>query len=105
MKSKSRIIFEDQYGTRVERAVDSGATVLEIAVENSVDISHSCGGMGTCGTCRIHLFVLNGQSIERNEVEQEMANDRGFEVDERLSCQPECPKTEYEWLIQFKSVE
>ena len=105
MKSKSRIIFEDQYGARVEREVDSGATVLEIAVENSVDISHSCGGMGTCGTCRIHLSVLSGQPPERNEIEQEMAIDRGFRPDERLSCQLECPDTSFEWCMQFTNAE
>ena len=105
MKSKSRITFEDQYGTTVEREVDAGATVLEIAVENSVDISHSCGGMGTCGTCRIHLSILSGQPLERNEIEREMATDRGFLADERLSCQLECPETPFEWVIQFTSVE
>lgn len=105
MKSKSRIIFEDQYGARVEREVDPGGTVLEIAVENSVDISHSCGGMGSCGTCRIHLSVLSGPTLERNEIEQEMANARGFQTDERLSCQLECPETQFEWLIQFTTAE
>ncbi|MBL7688499.1 MAG: (2Fe-2S)-binding protein [Bdellovibrionaceae bacterium] len=105
MKSKSRIVFEDQYGSRVEREVDAGSTVLEIAVENSVDISHSCGGMGTCGTCRIHLSVLSGQPLARNEIEQEMATDRGFQTDERLSCQVECPKTQFEWLVRFTSAE
>ena len=105
MKSKSRIIFEDQYGARVEREVDSGATVLEIAVENSVDISHSCGGMGTCGTCRIRLTVLSGEHPARSEIEQEMATDRGFQAEERLSCQLDCPDTSFEWLIQFTSAE
>ncbi|MEN0059985.1 MAG: 2Fe-2S iron-sulfur cluster-binding protein [Bdellovibrio sp.] len=62
-------------------------TVLDVAVRGGVDLPHSCGGNGTCGTCRVR--VLKGlESLEpRNEIEQEMAQDRNFDEDERLSCQ------------------
>ncbi len=105
MKSKSRIIFEDQFGVSVELQSGPGKTVLEIAVENSVDISHSCGGMGSCGTCCVRLAVLGGVNPVRNEIEQEMATDRGFEAEERLSCQIECPAAPSVWMIRFKSEE
>jgi 2Fe-2S ferredoxin len=63
-------------------------TVLEAALSGGVDLAHSCGGMGSCGTCRV--IVLEPSSCEiapRNEIEQEMAEDRGFRAEERLACQ------------------
>lgn len=69
-----------------------GETLLEACLAAKIDINHSCGGFGTCGTCRI--FVLKGLADleSRNEVEMEMALDRGFKEDERLACQT-IPKT------------
>lgn len=61
--------------------------LLEILVENSVEISHSCGGMGSCGTCRVFITSRVGELPQRTEVENEIANDRGFTSHERLSCQ------------------
>jgi 2Fe-2S ferredoxin len=62
-------------------------TILEALLENKIEIDHTCGGMGTCGTCRI--FVQKGlEKFElRNEIESEIAADRGFTENERLSCQ------------------
>lgn len=75
-------------------------TLLDLAVENSVDLPHSCGGMGTCGTCRVRLKVEIGPCPERNEIECEMANERGFASDERLSCQLEIPGGEFKWTAE-----
>jgi len=62
-------------------------SVLELALANRLPIEHSCGGMGTCGTCRIFVNLKQGQLPERNEVEAEMARDRNFLPHERLACQ------------------
>lgn len=61
--------------------------ILESALKAGIDISHSCGGMGTCGTCRI--IIREGLDLlpRRNELEQEMASDRNFSPEERLACQ------------------
>ena len=72
-------------------------SLLDIAVENSVDLPHSCGGMGSCGTCRVRLIVTKGPTPERGDVEAEMASERGFLDDERLSCQLEIPNEEFAW--------
>lgn len=62
-------------------------SVLEVALREDVAIAHSCGGMGTCGTCRIEIeSPLNGLA-PRNEIEKEMALDRGFGDTIRLACQ------------------
>ena len=79
------------------------STVLDISVDNSVGISHSCGGMGTCGTCCSRVQFLRGPVPERNEIEAEMASERGFRSDERLVCQVEIPQEDFEWVVTVDS--
>lgn len=64
-------------------------SVLEVAVREGLALDHTCGGFGTCGTCRI--FVRKGleKLPPRNEIEAEIAEDRGFQDFERLACQTE----------------
>ena len=60
--------------------------LLQLLIDNKVSINHSCGGFGTCGTCRV--IVSNHELLPpRNPIEAEMANDRGFAPNERLACQ------------------
>ena len=66
---------------------EAGATILEVAENNQLPLSHSCGGMASCGTCRIHVEVGLEKFAPRNDLESEMAEDRGFQKTERLSCQ------------------
>jgi ferredoxin len=62
-------------------------SVLEVALSGGVPLEHSCGGMGTCTSCRV--FVVGDLQLagERTELEIEMAESRGFTPDERLGCQ------------------
>ncbi|MBO9667998.1 MAG: (2Fe-2S)-binding protein [Bdellovibrio sp.] len=64
-------------------------SILEVALREGIPLNHTCGGFGTCGTCRV--FVREGleKLPPRNEVEAEMAADRGFTEVERLACQNE----------------
>jgi 2Fe-2S ferredoxin len=64
-----------------------GETILEACLRNHFDIDHSCGGMGTCGTCRV--VVEKGLELFEapEEIEQEIIRDRQFQQNERLSCQ------------------
>lgn len=63
-------------------------TILELALKNGVGMDHSCGGNGTCGTCRVFIEVPSGSTLPvREELELEMAEDRGFQENERLACQ------------------
>ena len=64
-------------------------TVLECLLSHGIAINHSCGGNGTCGTCRIYIPNFRDLSLHRNELEQEMAIDRGFSESEKLACQTE----------------
>ena len=62
-------------------------TVLEAALAAGIKIPHSCGGMGSCGTCRVVVMSGADGLEQRSEVELEMSDARGFREDERLSCQ------------------
>ncbi len=63
------------------------STLLDVALNNKVDLDHSCGGMGSCGTCRIIVLEGLDRLEERGELEQDIANDREFHKEERLACQ------------------
>ena len=73
----------------VDILVKDEMSVLELALNNNVDIDNSCGGSGSCGTCRIFIKQNLDKLEPRNDTEQAMADDRGFSVDERLACQIE----------------
>ena len=64
-----------------------GESVLEALLARKIELDHSCGGNGTCGTCRI--FIVSGLENlpPRNEIENEFADERGFAANERLACQ------------------
>ncbi|HEX7674528.1 MAG TPA: 2Fe-2S iron-sulfur cluster-binding protein [Bdellovibrio sp.] len=64
-------------------------SVLELALRVGLPLNHTCGGFGTCGTCMV--FVRKGleKLPPRNEIEAELASDRGFSDEERLCCQME----------------
>lgn len=62
------------------------ASLLDLLIRGKAPIQHTCGGYGTCGTCRVMVDQAHLLS-PRNEIEQEMAQDRGFIETERLACQ------------------
>lgn len=66
-----------------------GQSLLEICLKNKVPIDHSCEGMASCGTCRVVITEGLENLPERNMLEQEMSDDRGFKPEERLACQLE----------------
>ncbi len=75
-----------------EKAVEirTEATFLELALKHRIPISHTCDGMGTCGTCLIR-FDQGAEKLEpRNEIEQEIADARDLPANERLACQTTC---------------
>lgn len=63
-----------------------GETLLECLIRHKVKINHSCGGMGSCTTCRVNIVTESGLS-PRSSLEEDHAQARGFQKNERLSCQ------------------
>ena len=62
-------------------------SILELALKHTIEINHSCGGMGSCGTCRVWIESEHYKTIELNDLEKEMKLDRGMPDQERLACQ------------------
>ncbi len=62
-------------------------SLLANLLNNNVEIDHSCGGFGTCGTCCIQVLEGSHHISEVTEIEAEMKSDRGMRDNERLSCQ------------------
>ncbi len=62
-------------------------TILESLIENNIDISHSCGGFATCGTCVIEVVQGLDKFDPRNELENELCESRKWEPNKRLCCQ------------------
>lgn len=81
----------------------SPTLVLDLLNANNVGISQSCGGYGTCTTCRF-LTIKNPQAFSaRTDLEQERAEERNFRANERLSCQTEISQSaEIQIQIGFK---
>lgn len=67
--------------------IEGAENVLEVALRNNLDIGHSCGGMGSCTTCRVIVERADGPLPPRNELEEDISSMRGFSDQERLSCQ------------------
>ena len=75
-----RVLFLDE-GKAAE--VAAGRTLLSVALEIGIPISHVCGGDGACGTCRVE--VIEGWQHLTPPTPDETYK----ELDEpyRLSCQ------------------
>lgn len=99
-QNRSHIKLIDAFGVEHRLVGTAGQTILDLAVENSVEIAHSCGGMGSCGTCRIRVHADAGLVPVMEEVEAEMAIDREFQSDERLSCQIVIPNGDVAWTVE-----
>lgn len=72
---------------QTELPVGDQESVLDLANSKGVELMQSCGGMATCGTCRVLVKRGLDQLPPRNEVEADLAEDRGFLPEERLACQ------------------
>lgn len=67
--------------------IGNAESVLEVALLNDIELSHSCGGMGSCTTCRVLVQSSLAELPQRNELEQDIADMRAFGPEERLACQ------------------
>ncbi len=72
-------------GTDLEASVPLGTTLLDAAIEAGSDLDHYCGGMCSCGSCRLEIVTGNVSAIESME-ESTLDIVRELET-ERLACQ------------------
>lgn len=64
-------------------------TVLDLLNAHKIGISQSCGGSGSCTTCRINVIKGSEYLAPRTEIENERALERNYSPQERLACQTE----------------
>jgi ferredoxin len=72
-------------GTDLEASVPLGTTLLDAAIQAGSDLDHYCGGMCSCGSCRLEIVTGNVSAIEPME-ESTLDIVRELET-ERLACQ------------------
>ncbi len=87
MKAKPTISITFLPEDLVVEASHKDASILQVALRAGLQIDHSCDGNGTCGTCLVTVECGLDLLGPRDPIEQEMADDRGFEANERLCCQ------------------
>ena len=89
MKAQCVVTFKIDH-QEVEIQAGSQSSLLQLALDHKLQIEHSCGGFATCGTCRVYVEKSVEKVSPPEGLELEMAMDRGFGGNERLSCQL-CP--------------
>ncbi len=78
-----RIAFEP-YGKSVE--AERGITIFEAATRAGLGIRSECGGLGTCGKCKVQVEDLISVN-EITEVERELLSPEELREGIRLACQ------------------
>lgn len=92
VSTKTLLIFEDNSTESLPvKTVKFHGTinVLELLNEHKVSINQSCGGNGSCTTCRVMVRGDFRQLMARTEIESDRAQERRFCANERLACQLE----------------
>ena len=67
--------------------VKGGTTVLAGAVLNGIDISHYCGGMASCGTCKVSVVTGAENLLPADGREQMVLGSQSTASGDRLACQ------------------
>jgi ferredoxin, 2Fe-2S len=68
--------------------VESGQSLLEVALNNDINLHHNCGGVCACSTC--HLYINKGADlVEELSDKEEDFIDRAVNprLNSRLGCQ------------------
>jgi len=65
-----------------------GEHLLEVAIEEGINIEHSCGGVCACSTCHVYIEEGMDQLSEPTEAEEDRVEEApGLQINSRLSCQ------------------
>ena len=84
-----RIVFISPNGERTEVDAEAGATVLELAWDNAVDIEGACEGSMACSTCHVIVDRAFFDRMPELSEEEEYMLDLAWGVrpTSRLGCQ------------------
>ena len=74
----------------IEVDVDLSKSLLKIATENGLKIKSICGGIASCGECRIKIIEGDNSIPEPGKPELNMIGTSYYLDGRRLSCQVHC---------------
>lgn len=72
-------------GSGLQVGVPVGTTLLDAAVEADADLNHYCGGMCSCGSCR--LEIVSGEVSAKEDMEETTLDIVREGETDRLGCQ------------------
>ena len=83
------VIFVEPNGERKEVNAEAGATLLQVAQNNSIDIEGACEGVMACSTCHLIVDTKWYQKLDpASEEENDMLDlAYGLTLTSRLGCQ------------------
>jgi len=74
----------------IEVDVDPSKSLMQIAVENGLKVKSLCGGVATCGECRVKIVEGENSIPEPSKLELNMIGSSYYIDGRRLSCQVHC---------------
>ncbi len=81
-------LFEDPNIQPVTVKAVEGESILEVALENNIELTHNCGGVCACTTC--HVYIEEGmENLSDMSEREENYVDRAINprLESRLACQ------------------
>ena len=85
-----KIIFIDHTGDRREFEAKTGASIMEVAVQNMVPgIDADCGGACACATCHVYVGEAHLSKLKEKDDKEDSMLDfaDGVKENSRLCCQ------------------
>lgn len=82
-------LFQDEIILVIDAKTHSTRTLLEIFNAKKISINQSCGGFGTCGTCRVEILSGHRSVNAKSDYEIEQSIELNLKDNQRLSCQTE----------------
>lgn len=80
--------FETDADKTEQYEIEDGDSILDVALDNDVHLSHNCGAVCACSTC--HIYIESGEEFvaELTDKEEDFVDRaRNPKFNSRLACQ------------------
>ena len=95
--------FQEEVKLEIDVKRSTPVTLLATFNANKISINQSCGGNGTCGTCRVEIMQNSDFLMPRSDYEIEVTQELNLLPQQRLSCQAEinCDSKETNLVVKI----